>query len=99
LACLDIGDQPFQGWSLVPPENPPLSYSVGNTVQPLCFCERMKAAQASRWASTVKRMLASLNRRDLVIGVDRLDYSKGLKQRMEAFATFLERCRRRRGRA
>jgi len=26
-----------------------------------------------------------------VIGVDRLDYSKGLKQRMEAFATFLER--------
>ena len=36
-------------------------------------------------------MLASLNGRDLVIGVDRLDYSKGLKQRMEAFATFLER--------
>ena len=25
-----------------------------------------------------------------MIGVDRLDYSKGLKQRMEAFATFLE---------
>ncbi|HXN89101.1 MAG TPA: trehalose-6-phosphate synthase, partial [Methylocella sp.] len=41
--------------------------------------------------STVKRMLASLEGRDLVIGVDRLDYSKGLKQRMAAFATFLER--------
>jgi trehalose 6-phosphate synthase len=39
----------------------------------------------------VKRTLSSLNGRDLVIGVDRLDYSKGLKQRMAAFATFLER--------
>ncbi|MGB8901110.1 MAG: trehalose-6-phosphate synthase, partial [Methylocella sp.] len=28
---------------------------------------------------------------DLIIGVDRLDYSKGLKQRIEAFCTFLER--------
>ncbi|MCI0736446.1 MAG: trehalose-6-phosphate synthase, partial [Beijerinckiaceae bacterium] len=29
--------------------------------------------------------------RPLIIGVDRLDYSKGLQQRMEAFAIFLER--------
>jgi len=36
-------------------------------------------------------MLASLGGSALVIGVDRLDYSKGLKQRMAAFATFLER--------
>jgi trehalose 6-phosphate synthase len=50
-----------------------------------------KDARAAEKNNTVKRMLASLNGRDLVIGVDRLDYSKGLKQRMEAFATFLER--------
>jgi trehalose 6-phosphate synthase len=48
-------------------------------------------ARAAEKNSTVKRMLASLEGRDLVIGVDRLDYSKGLKQRMAAFATFLER--------
>src|SRR6202040_3369271 len=48
-------------------------------------------ARAAEKNGTVKRMLASLEGRDLVIGVDRLDYSKGLKQRMAAFATFLER--------
>jgi trehalose 6-phosphate synthase len=50
-----------------------------------------REARAAEKNSTVKRMLASLEGRALVIGVDRLDYSKGLKQRMEAFATFLER--------
>jgi trehalose 6-phosphate synthase len=49
-----------------------------------------REARAAEKISTVKRMLASLEGRALVIGVDRLDYSKGLKQRMEAFATFLE---------
>ena len=34
--------------------------------------------------------MPNLDGRDLVIGVDRLDYSKGLKQRMAAFATFLK---------
>ncbi|HYP57419.1 MAG TPA: trehalose-6-phosphate synthase, partial [Beijerinckia sp.] len=38
----------------------------------------------------VKRMRASLEGRQLVIGVDRLDYSKGIKQRIDAFSTFLE---------
>ena len=52
------------------------------------FAQEARAAEKN---STVKRTLASLEGRDLVIGVDRLDYSKGLKQRMEAFATFLER--------
>jgi tRNA-splicing ligase RtcB/Glycosyltransferase family 20 len=52
------------------------------------FAQEARAAEKN---STVKRMLASLDGRPLVIGVDRLDYSKGLKQRMEAFATFLER--------
>ena len=58
------------------------------SIDTAAFAQEARAAERS---STVKRMLASLNGRDLVIGVDRLDYSKGLKQRMEAFATFLER--------
>ena len=52
------------------------------------FAQEARGAEKS---STVKRTHASLDGRDLVIGVDRLDYSKGLKQRMAAFATFLER--------
>ena len=39
----------------------------------------------------VKRMRASLQDREMIIGVDRLDYSKGVKQRIEAFSAFLER--------
>src|SRR5262249_163515 len=37
----------------------------------------------------VKEMVASLGGRLLVIGVDRLDYSKGLIQRLDAFDQFL----------
>jgi trehalose 6-phosphate synthase len=50
-----------------------------------------KKARAAKKSSTVKRTLASFEGRKFIIGVDRLDYSKGLKHRMEAFATFLER--------
>jgi trehalose 6-phosphate synthase len=50
-----------------------------------------KEARAAEKNMTVKRTFASLVGRDLIIGVDRLDYSKGLKQRIEAFCTFLER--------
>ncbi|MGH6836308.1 MAG: alpha,alpha-trehalose-phosphate synthase (UDP-forming) [Methylocella sp.] len=50
-----------------------------------------KEARAAEKNIAVRRTLASLEGRDLIIGVDRLDYSKGLKQRIEAFATFLER--------
>ena len=37
----------------------------------------------------VKSLMASLGGRSLVIGVDRLDYSKGLIQRLDAFNIFL----------
>jgi trehalose 6-phosphate synthase len=50
-----------------------------------------KEARAAEKNITVKRTLASLGGWDFIIGVDRLDYSKGLKHRMEAFAAFLER--------
>ncbi|MGF6226714.1 trehalose 6-phosphate synthase [Inquilinus ginsengisoli] len=44
------------------------------------------------------RLRDSLVGRDLIIGVDRLDYSKGLPRRFEAFRTLLERWPDRRGR-
>src|SRR5262249_60437915 len=37
----------------------------------------------------VKDLVASLGGRALIIGVDRLDYSKGLIQRLDAFDRFL----------
>lgn len=48
--------------------------------------------QVARRAPThrvVKQTLASLGSRRLIIGVDRLDYSKGIPERMEAFERFL----------
>ncbi|MBO9664815.1 alpha,alpha-trehalose-phosphate synthase (UDP-forming) [Dokdonella sp.] len=49
------------------------------------------ARQAERAANSAatKRLIASLEHRRLAIGVDRLDYSKGLPQRFEAFGRFL----------
>jgi trehalose 6-phosphate synthase len=37
----------------------------------------------------VRRMRESMGNRALIIGVDRLDYSKGIKERIEAFSCFL----------
>jgi trehalose 6-phosphate synthase len=38
----------------------------------------------------VERMLRSIEGHELIIGVDRLDYSKGLGERLEAYARFIE---------
>ncbi|HEX2555982.1 MAG TPA: alpha,alpha-trehalose-phosphate synthase (UDP-forming) [Microvirga sp.] len=46
------------------------------------------AAKAER-SAVVKGMAASMGGRSLIIGVDRLDYSKGIKERIEAFSCFL----------
>src|SRR5262245_35446150 len=48
-----------------------------------------EALEASR-AEVVKRMTDSLMGRALMIGVDRLDYSKGLVERFQAYQQFLE---------
>jgi trehalose 6-phosphate synthase len=45
---------------------------------------------ASGKSDAVKRMVHSVGGRKLVIGVDRLDYSKGLIERFNAFHRFLE---------
>jgi trehalose 6-phosphate synthase len=47
---------------------------------------------------TLRRFEHSLRDQQLIVGVDRLDYSKGLEHRFEAFASFLERYPENRGR-
>lgn len=45
------------------------------------------------------RTVASMRGRKLIIGVDRLDYSKGLQEKFLAFERFIERYRKHRGHA
>jgi trehalose 6-phosphate synthase len=47
-------------------------------------------AEAHQTQESVQRLLGSLQGRKLIIGVDRLDYSKGLIERFAAFEHFLE---------
>jgi trehalose 6-phosphate synthase len=49
----------------------------------------MAESSTARGADAVKRMVRSVGQRKLVIGVDRLDYSKGLVERFDAFQRFL----------
>jgi trehalose 6-phosphate synthase len=60
------------------------SYPVG--IEPRGF---QRLARRNVRSALVKELVASLGGRDLVIGVDRLDYSKGLIQRFDAFDIFL----------
>lgn len=48
-----------------------------------------EAGRTSRKHALVGRMRDSMGDRDLIIGVDRLDYSKGIANRIEAFERFL----------
>ncbi|WP_342317007.1 alpha,alpha-trehalose-phosphate synthase (UDP-forming) [Lysobacter sp. FW306-1B-D06B] len=48
-------------------------------------------ARAASGKAGVKRLAGSLSGRALAIGVDRLDYSKGLPERFRAFGRFLKR--------
>src|SRR5690606_32500423 len=54
----------------------------GIGIETAAFAEIASKAQRH---PTVKRMRESMLDRDLIIGVDRLDYSKGITNRMEAF--------------
>ncbi len=47
-------------------------------------------AAKSENSTSVRRMRDSMGGRDLIIGVDRLDYSKGITNRLEAFEHFLK---------
>ncbi|MFN3891233.1 MAG: alpha,alpha-trehalose-phosphate synthase (UDP-forming) [Beijerinckiaceae bacterium] len=48
-----------------------------------------KAASRGHLQKLVRQTVASLTSRNLVMSVDRLDYSKGIPERMEAFERFL----------
>jgi trehalose 6-phosphate synthase len=50
-----------------------------------------RQAAAAVDKASVKRLAASLSGRALAIGVDRLDYSKGLPERFRAFERYLQR--------
>jgi trehalose 6-phosphate synthase len=60
------------------------SFPVG--IEPHGF---QRLARRNQRSPLVQELVASLGGRDLVIGVDRLDYSKGLLQRLDAFDMFL----------
>jgi trehalose 6-phosphate synthase len=57
-------------------------------IEPRVF---QRLARRNMRSELVQEMVASLGGRLLVIGVDRLDYSKGLLQRLDAFDHFLAR--------
>jgi len=61
--------------------------SFGIGIETEAFAEIAMKTQNS---SSVKRMRDSMSGRDLIIGVDRLDYSKGITNRLEAFENFLK---------
>lgn len=63
-------------------------------VDPEAVAEMAVPAVKSR---TLRRFEEGIRNRSLIIGVDRLDYSKGLEHRFKAFARFLERYPENRG--
>jgi len=62
------------------------AYPIGIDVQ-----EFEALARAPEGAEMFERMRREYSRRKLLVGVDRLDYSKGLPNRMRAFRDLLER--------
>ena len=64
-------------------------FAIGNFPVGIDAAGFARTAEAADRAPLVRRMRDSMGRRDLIIGVDRLDYSKGIKQRIEAFSTFI----------
>ncbi|MDO1580747.1 alpha,alpha-trehalose-phosphate synthase (UDP-forming) [Rhizobium oryzicola] len=61
-------------------------YSIG--IETAAFAE---FARKSASGVLVKKARQSLEGRDLIIGVDRLDYSKGITQRIDAYESFITR--------
>jgi trehalose 6-phosphate synthase len=57
-----------------------------------------QSAQRSTASGRVRSMIQGLRGRELIIGVDRLDYSKGLLERFAAYQQFLEESQQYRGR-
>ncbi|MGA3302296.1 MAG: trehalose-6-phosphate synthase [Methylovirgula sp.] len=68
-------------------------HAVTAVATPIGIDARAFARQAKRSAQSkvAKRLEESMEGRSLIIGVDRLDYSKGLPNRFEAFGRLLDR--------
>ena len=60
-------------------------YPIGVDVEPIA-----QSAAKAAGSAPVQRMMQSLVGRRLIAGVDRLDYSKGLLERFQAYRQFLE---------
>ncbi len=79
----------------MPSRNPRTFIAGQRTVRLGAFPVGVETAEFNRLARRtarspfVQEVLASLSERAMIIGVDRLDYSKGLGLRMEAFERFL----------
>ncbi len=71
--------------------------AFGHTVQVKAFPigidvqEFQRLAQSQDAVSTFERVRDEYSRRQLLLGIDRLDYSKGIPQRVRAFRELLER--------
>lgn len=63
-------------------------------IDPESFAEQAKAGEN---VAEVERLRESLTGKPLIIGVDRLDYSKGLPERLKGYETFLQRYPEHRG--
>ncbi|MGI9318884.1 MAG: alpha,alpha-trehalose-phosphate synthase (UDP-forming) [bacterium] len=62
------------------------AYPIGIDAQ-----EMVKAAEAAYAKDHISRISKTLHNRKLIIGVDRLDYSKGIRRRIRAYETLLQR--------
>ncbi|CAH2604706.1 trehalose-6-phosphate synthase [Rhodovastum atsumiense] len=67
---------------------PPKARSFPIGIDPESFAA---AARQAEGGTEVRRLIQSLGGRALILGVDRLDYSKGLPQRFRGFARLLRR--------
>ena len=78
--------------------------AFGRVVRVEAFPISIETSEIERQATTAgrsrqtTRLRESLIERDMIIGVDRLDYSKGLPQRLDAFQALLETYAENRGR-
>jgi trehalose 6-phosphate synthase len=68
------------------------AFPIGIDVEAFKEASRTSASQP-----LVKRMAATMGDRKLVIGVDRLDYSKGIQERIRSFCAFLSTHKEERG--
>lgn len=71
-------------------DNPLRRFRVGAFPIGIDVSSFSSAVPSASISSTIKRFQQSLEGRDLIVGVDRLDYTKGIPERLRGFRRFLE---------